>query len=393
MRSSGEEPRRQAALALDLDQPARLELVPAAQPFFDRAGDLDLPGDPQRFHARGQVDRVAPDVVDELLGPDHPGDHRPAVDSDPELHAEPRRRLDRLEARGQVEREVRHPLGVVGRGIEQATDDHVRVADGLDLLKFVLLHQVVEDGEHLVENRDQLVRRHRARHRGEPDDIREEQGHVVEPVGDERLAAAQPIGDRRGQDVQQQALVLPVEAPQFVVGRDIRTVDVDEPEFRHIHRQERVIAAEAAQLDPCAGPGPHRPDESIEQVPTQRPAHGATETLDQVVARRVGIDESAIPVDPEHRVRVLVRELHDRTLGGDVRPVDVEKAEFGDLDRAEGIRQVLGLELEVRAFGRGGSRTREPIVVHRSADPDSECRQDRASRGVGIQQRSTECDA
>ena len=43
---------------------------------------------------------------------------------------------------------------------------------------------------------------------GELDDVGEEQGHVVEAIGDQRLAVAQSLRDRLGQDVQQQPLVL-----------------------------------------------------------------------------------------------------------------------------------------------------------------------------------------
>ena len=52
------------------------------------------------------------------------------------------------------------------------------------------------------------VAEHRSTTAGEVDDVGEQQGDVVEAVGDERLARAQPLGDGLGQDVEQQPLVL-----------------------------------------------------------------------------------------------------------------------------------------------------------------------------------------
>ena len=45
------------------------------------------------------------------------------------------------------------------RGIGQARDDHVRVADGLDLLEAVALREVVERAEDLVEDVDDALGR------------------------------------------------------------------------------------------------------------------------------------------------------------------------------------------------------------------------------------------
>ncbi len=61
-------------------------------------------------------------------------------------------------AADQVERQVGDALGVIDRLVQQAADDHVGVADRLDLLESMTLDQVVEDGEHLIEDRYQLLR-------------------------------------------------------------------------------------------------------------------------------------------------------------------------------------------------------------------------------------------
>ena len=98
--------------------------------------------------------------------------------------------------------------GVVVGSLGHAADDHVGVADRLDLLQPVALDEAVEDREDVVQDADQLVRRQRRRQPGELDDVGEQEGHVVEAVGDQRLAVPQPIGDRLGQDVQEQPLVL-----------------------------------------------------------------------------------------------------------------------------------------------------------------------------------------
>ena len=55
-----------------------------------------------------------------------------------------------------------------------------------------------------------VVRRHLRGQRGEADKVGERHRHLGEAVGDALLAAAQAVGDRRRQHVQQQLLVLAV---------------------------------------------------------------------------------------------------------------------------------------------------------------------------------------
>ena len=87
---------------------------------------------------------------------------------------------------------------VIGDRLRDAGDDHVRVADRLDLLEAVLLGEPVERAEQLVRAsspaasggvRDDSV--------GEPDDVGEQHRDRLEPIDDQALAGLQPVGDRR----------------------------------------------------------------------------------------------------------------------------------------------------------------------------------------------------
>ena len=68
----------------------------------------------------------------------------------------------------------------------------------------------VESREQPVEKRHDLLRRHLRCQRREADQVGEGDGDLGEAVGDPLLAAAQPVGDRCRQDVQQQFLVLAI---------------------------------------------------------------------------------------------------------------------------------------------------------------------------------------
>ena len=69
---------------------------------------------------------------------------------------------------------------------------------------------------------DDVVRRHLRGHGGEAHQVGEGHRDLGEAVGDALLAAAQPVGDRRRQDVQQQLLVLAV----LVLDDDVLLADV-----------------------------------------------------------------------------------------------------------------------------------------------------------------------
>ena len=99
-----------------------------------------------------------------------------------------------------------HRLGVVGPGLGQAADGHVGVADGLDLLQPVSLSQQVEGGEQVVEDLHDPLRGAAVAAPGEVHQVDEEDGDLLEPVGDDRLALLEPGRDRGREDVEQQPL-------------------------------------------------------------------------------------------------------------------------------------------------------------------------------------------
>ena len=67
------------ALPLDLDRPTLRADELVLQQIVRRTGDLDLPRRPVRLHPARRVHRVAPQVVQEPLRADHPGDDRPEL--------------------------------------------------------------------------------------------------------------------------------------------------------------------------------------------------------------------------------------------------------------------------------------------------------------------------
>src|SRR5690606_35114778 len=74
-----EEPRRELAFALDLDDPAGYAYEVVLDQPVGRFRDLDPARQSMGLHAASGVDRVAPDVVLELRRADHAGDHRSRV--------------------------------------------------------------------------------------------------------------------------------------------------------------------------------------------------------------------------------------------------------------------------------------------------------------------------
>ena len=95
-------------------------------------------------------------------------------------------------------------------------------------------------------------RRHRRGQRGEADDVGEHQRDVLEAVGDERLAGAQPLGDGLGQDVQQQPLVLAGQPLTLLDRGDVGAIDIDEAELGDIDRQQGIRPPGSLDLDGLA---------------------------------------------------------------------------------------------------------------------------------------------
>ena len=223
-------------------------------------------------------------------------------------------------------------------------------------------HEVVEDGEHVVEDGDELRRRHPRRHPGEVDDVGEHQRDVLEPVRDDRLAVPQAVGDRLREDVQQQALVLGGEPRPLTFGRHVRAVDVEEPELGHVDRDELVHPAARFHLDRTVAT---RAQGRV-QLRREAVAELQAEAGDEPARRRVGVDEGARPIRPEHRVRIVVRELDDGPLCRHVHAVDVGEPELADHDGPQRVGSRLRGHLDEAAL-RGCSG--DPCKVVRPEAP------------------------
>jgi hypothetical protein len=105
-----------------------------------------------------------------------------------------------------------HPQAGLGSGhrpircrASESPDREVRIADRLDLLDPGLVTDLVEAAEKLVELGDEHVRRELRGDPREPDEIAEEDGHVVVAIRNPGFAFGKPIGNPARQDVQQQA--------------------------------------------------------------------------------------------------------------------------------------------------------------------------------------------
>jgi len=137
---------------------------------------------------------------------DDTGDDRSGVQADSDRQLEPERLTQASKVGLHVEGHLGHRLGMVGAGLGQAGNDHVRVADRLDLLDAVALGQVIEGGEDLVQDGDHPVRLGSFDERGEVDDVGEQDGDLAVGPGDPAFLPLEAIGDRLGEDVQEQPL-------------------------------------------------------------------------------------------------------------------------------------------------------------------------------------------
>ena len=97
------------------------------------------------------------------------------------------------------------PRGVIRRRLGHARHHHVGIADGLDLFHAVLGSQPVEALHQLVQQRHRALRPKRLGQRHEALEVGEQDGRLLEAVGDRRVGRRlQPVDDRLGQDVAQQ---------------------------------------------------------------------------------------------------------------------------------------------------------------------------------------------
>ena len=100
----------------------------------------------------GQIDRVAPEVVDELLLADYPGDDRASTNADTNVKLQV---VDREIAMEQVthrDGQFRDRSSVIGHLIVESAGNHVGIADGLDFLHAILLGKFVKGRENSVEH-------------------------------------------------------------------------------------------------------------------------------------------------------------------------------------------------------------------------------------------------
>ena len=160
--------------ALHFDGAARLEHEAVAKCFPHRVGYLDLAGKPVQFEPRGEIHRLAPYVVGEFVGADHPGHHRAPGDADPDLEIDAVSGGKPLDEIGQSQRHAREPRQMVGLWLAHAGDRHVAVAGGLDLLHAVRRREPVELGDDLVEKRHGTRRAKPLGKLGEADEIAEQ---------------------------------------------------------------------------------------------------------------------------------------------------------------------------------------------------------------------------
>ena len=71
--------------------------------------------------------------------------------------------------------------------VRHTPGDHVRIANGLDLLKPVLFSQPIEFREYPIEISYDVARRQLAGARRKPDDVHEQDRHFFEVIGDDGI--------------------------------------------------------------------------------------------------------------------------------------------------------------------------------------------------------------
>src|SRR5262249_29140928 len=139
------------ALALDVDLAALLEHEIVVEAFVDVVGHLNSTLDIRGFHPCGDVDGIAPDVVEELARTDDSGYHRPCGKADSYRNLAPLRIFEARDGVGHVQRETGQCLHMIVARLRHATYHHVRVAACLDLFEAVQVDQRVEVGVEAVE--------------------------------------------------------------------------------------------------------------------------------------------------------------------------------------------------------------------------------------------------
>ena len=192
----------EAAHALHLDRSARLEGEAVAERLPHRVGHLNLAGEPVRLEPRGQIHRLAPDVVGEFVAADDARHERAAGDAGPDPEIDAVRGREPFDEIGQEQRHAGEPRQMVGLLPAHARDREIAVADGLDLLDAVRGREPVELGDDVVEHGDGALNAEPLGKLGEADEIGEEDGRLADAVGNLVVGARlQALGDRLGQDI------------------------------------------------------------------------------------------------------------------------------------------------------------------------------------------------
>ena len=150
------------------------------QQFVRIARDLDAVLHAVTFHAARGVDHVAP-YGKHFSATDHARDQRTRIQPDADLDgmfaAEKIPLVDSLQ---HIQRETREDVRVIGSGRRDACRRHVAVSRHLNFFRLVFLHQLIEEGEHIVEHFHYFMRTELRRDRREVDDVCEEHaGRVV----------------------------------------------------------------------------------------------------------------------------------------------------------------------------------------------------------------------
>jgi len=164
------------------------------------------------LHSRREVHRIPEEAVPRHGLPDHARDR--GARREPRAYEQPIAvlRAEGLDQLDRVNREQRHALGGQGRedSVGGTPDDHVGVADGLDLVHLVLLHELVKLRVQIIEHLHHLDRSHVSRHRRETNDVAKEYRHQIELL-QHRLAAPElGNGPPRHHLVEEVAMELPL---------------------------------------------------------------------------------------------------------------------------------------------------------------------------------------
>ena len=345
-----------------------------AQPLVHVLGELDLADRVGGFHPGGDVDSVAPHVVEEPAGADHPGHHRSGGDAHAQRHRVAPRITQAGHRAGDVQRQRGDGLDMVVAGEGHTADHHVAVAGRLDLLQTMAVHQPVEGGVEPVEEAHQFGGVHVAGAFGVSGDVGEQHRGVVVPVGDGAVCRVfQLSGHRGGQDVGQQRLgPVVLDLHRLLCARDLPHRVPDRRQHQdacpdggeHETRVERPPRLQAGvrrdqelQRDHQAGAGGHR-DAGQREVLDAEHQH-CQRRRDQIVELHPGIGAD-LHADERQR---CVGDDHENRCGDNVS----EPMQPGDGQEHPGQRQVDQTDVQHPVTGHrledaqaGGQRRGDP---------------------------------